>query len=131
MGSVAMTSAIAAEPAIKFKHFMSSSSQTLKRSFVRKTIRAIEMSRWTPTVARALRLIEERGLEDDGIEGLAERLGVGSRHLRRLFLRHLGAPPVAVAQTRRVHFAKKLIDDTNLPMTQIAIAAGYGSVRRF
>jgi len=83
------------------------------------------------TVARALRLIEERGLEDDGIEGLAERLGVGSRHLRRLFLRHLGAPPVAVAQTRRVHFAKKLIDETNLPMTQIAIAAGYGSVRRF
>src|SRR5436190_6398228 len=83
------------------------------------------------TVSRALRLIGESGLEGGGVEGLAERLGVGSRHLRRLFLRHLGAPPVAVAQTRRVHFAKKLIDDTNLPMTQIAIAAGYGSVRRF
>ena len=83
------------------------------------------------TIARALRLIEERGLDDDGIEGLADRLGVGSRHLRRLFLRHLGAPPLTVAQTRRVHFAKKLIDETNLSMTQIAIAAGYGSVRRF
>jgi AraC family transcriptional regulator of adaptative response / DNA-3-methyladenine glycosylase II len=83
------------------------------------------------TVSRALRLIGESGLEDGGIEGLAERLGVGSRHLRRLFLRHLGAPPSAVAQTRRLHFAKKLIDDTQLPMCQVAIASGFGCVRRF
>jgi AraC family transcriptional regulator of adaptative response / DNA-3-methyladenine glycosylase II len=83
------------------------------------------------TVARALRLIEERGLHDDGIEGLADRLGVGTRHLRRLFLKHLGASPSAVAQTRRAHFAKKLIDETGLSMTQLAIAAGFGSVRRF
>ena len=53
------------------------------------------------TVSRALRLISESGLEDGGVEVLAERLGVGSRHLRRLFLRHLGATPSAVAQTRR------------------------------
>jgi AraC family transcriptional regulator of adaptative response / DNA-3-methyladenine glycosylase II len=58
-------------------------------------------------------------------------LGVGSRHLRRLFVRHLGATPIAVAQTRRLHFAKKLIDETELPMNQIAIASGFGSVRRF
>jgi AraC family transcriptional regulator of adaptative response / DNA-3-methyladenine glycosylase II len=83
------------------------------------------------TVSRALRLIDESGLEQDGVEGLAARLGVGARHLRRLFLRHLGATPSAIAQTRRVHFAKKLIDETNLPMTELAIAAGYGSVRRF
>ncbi len=83
------------------------------------------------TVSRALRLIDESSAEDGGMERLADRLGVGSRHLRRLFLRHLGATPNAVAQTRRVHFAKKLIDETNLPMTQLAIAAGYGSVRRF
>ncbi len=83
------------------------------------------------TVSRALRLIGEQGAEDGGLELLAERLGVGPRHLRRLFLRHLGATPNAVVQTRRVHFAKKLIDDTNLPMTELAIAAGYGSVRRF
>ena len=83
------------------------------------------------TVARALRLIGEGGPEDGGIEDLADRLGVGSRHLRRLFLRHLGATPNAVAQTRRVHFAKKLIDETSLPMTELALAAGYGSVRRF
>src|SRR5215471_3688204 len=83
------------------------------------------------TVSRALRLIEESGLEDGGVESLAERLGIGSRHLRRLFLRHLGATPSAVAHTRRLHFAKKLIDETTLPMTQIAFAAGFGSVRRF
>src|SRR5712691_5971517 len=86
----------------------------------------------TPNPAsRALRLISESGLEDGGVEVLAERLGVGSRHLRRLFLRHLGATPSAVAQTRRLQFAKKLIDETSLPMSQIAIASGFGSVRRF
>src|SRR5712691_2099815 len=83
------------------------------------------------TVSRALRLISESGLEDGGVEVLAERLGVGSRHLRRLFLRHLGATPSAVAQTRRLHFAKKLIDETGLPMNQIALASGFGCVRRF
>lgn len=83
------------------------------------------------TVSRAMRLISAAGLEDQGVEGLAAHLGVGSRHLRRLFLRHLGATPSAVAQTRRLHFAKKLIDETQLPMTQIAMASGFGSVRRF
>jgi AraC family transcriptional regulator of adaptative response / DNA-3-methyladenine glycosylase II len=83
------------------------------------------------TVSRALKLIGESGLEDGGVEALAERLGVGSRHLRRLFLKHLGATPISVANTRRLHFAKKLIDETNLPMTQIALASGFGSVRRF
>ena len=83
------------------------------------------------TVSRALRLIGESGLEDGGVESLAERLGVGSRHLRRLFVRHLGATPIAVAQTRRLHFAKKLIDETELPMNEVAIASGFGSVRRF
>jgi AraC family transcriptional regulator, regulatory protein of adaptative response / DNA-3-methyladenine glycosylase II len=82
------------------------------------------------TVSRALRLICQSGLED-GVEGLAEHLGVGSRHLRRLFVRHLGATPSAVAQTRRLHFAKKLIDETTLPMTQVALASGFGCVRRF
>jgi AraC family transcriptional regulator of adaptative response / DNA-3-methyladenine glycosylase II len=83
------------------------------------------------TVSRALRLIGESGLEGGGVEVLAERLGVGSRHLRRLFLRHLGATPIAVAQTRRLHFAKKLIDETTLPMNQVALASGFGCVRRF
>lgn len=83
------------------------------------------------TVSRALRLISESALDDGGVERLAERLGIGSRHLRRLFLRHLGATPSAIAETRRLHFAKKLIDETRLPMNQIALASGFGSVRRF
>lgn len=82
------------------------------------------------TVSRALRLIEESGLEH-GVDSLAEQLGIGSRHLRRLFLQHLGAAPSSVAHTRRLHFAKKLIDETNLPMHQIALASGFGCVRRF
>ncbi len=83
------------------------------------------------TVSRALRLISESALEDGGIESLAERLGIGGRHLRRLFLQHLGASPVAVAQTRRLHFAKKLVDDSRLPMSEVALASGFGSIRRF
>jgi len=88
------------------------------------------------TVARALRLIGEGGLDDSGMEEggvelLAERLGIGSRHLRRLFLRHLGATPSAVLRTKRLHFAKKLIDETSLPMNQVALASGFGCVRRF
>ena len=83
------------------------------------------------TVSRALRLISESGLEDGGVEALADRLGIGSRHLRRLFLKHLGATPSAVAHTRRLHFAKNLIDATKLPMGQVAIASGFGCVRRF
>jgi len=83
------------------------------------------------TVARALRLIAEGGLEDGGVESLAERLGVGSRHLRRLFIQHIGATPSAVAQTRRLDFAKKLIDETTLAMAEVAIASGFGCVRRF
>src|SRR6516225_7733612 len=83
------------------------------------------------TVSRALRLIAESGLDDGGVESLAERLGIGARHLRRLFLRHVGATPIAVAHTRRLHFAKKLIDETSLPMNQVALASGFGCVRRF
>ena len=83
------------------------------------------------TVSRALRLISESALEDESVERLAARVGIGSRQLRRLFMRHLGASPIAVAKTRRLHFAKKLIDETNLSMGQIALAAGFGSVRRF
>jgi len=83
------------------------------------------------TVLRALRLIGESGLDEGGMEGLADRLGIGSRHLRRLFIQHLGAPPSTVAKTRRLHFAKKLIDETSLPMSDAALASGFGCVRRF
>lgn len=83
------------------------------------------------TVQRGLRLIADGALDDADVESLANRLGVTSRHLRRLFDKHLGASPVAVAHTQRLHFAKRLIDQTALPMAEIAIAAGFGSTRRF
>jgi AraC family transcriptional regulator, regulatory protein of adaptative response / DNA-3-methyladenine glycosylase II len=69
--------------------------------------------------------------DDASVEKLASRLGVGERQLRRLFLQHLGASPISVAQTRRVLFAKQLIHETRMPMTEVALAAGFGSVRRF
>src|SRR5277367_4569392 len=85
------------------------------------------------TVSRGLALIAEGELDGDeaSVDRLAERLGVGGRQLRRLFKQHLGASPVSVAQTRRVLFAKQLIHDTRLPMGEVALAAGFGSVRRF
>src|ERR1700677_1998143 len=97
---------------------------------------APEVASWrgtSKTVSRALALIAEGALDGDGasVEKLAERLGVGERQLRRLFLQHLGASPVSVAQTRRVLFAKQLIQDTRMPMTEVACAAGFSSVRRF
>ena len=64
------------------------------------------------TVQRGLRLIADGALDDGDIEELADRLGVTSRHLRRLFSQHLGASPLAVAHTQRLHFAKRLIDQT-------------------
>lgn len=82
------------------------------------------------TVSRALRLLDDGALDDGDVESLAARLGVGTRHLRRLFLRHLGAPPVAVAQTRRILFAKKLLNETRLGMAAVSESAGFGSVRR-
>lgn len=83
------------------------------------------------TVSRALRLIGEGALDATGVVELSARLGVTSRHLNRLFQKHLGASPITIAQTRRLQFAKKLVDETNLDMTSIAYSSGYGSVRRF
>jgi AraC family transcriptional regulator of adaptative response / DNA-3-methyladenine glycosylase II len=83
------------------------------------------------TVSRALGLIEAGALDDGNVEALATRLGLGERQIRRLFRQHLGASPVSIAQTRRILLAKQLIQDTRLPMTELALAAGFGSIRRF
>jgi AraC family transcriptional regulator of adaptative response / DNA-3-methyladenine glycosylase II len=83
------------------------------------------------TVNRALALIEMGALDDGDVAGLGERLGVGERQLRRLFRQHLGASPISVAQTRRVHLAKQLLHETRLPMAEVAMASGFGSIRRF
>lgn len=83
------------------------------------------------TVDRALRLIEDGALDEADVEALAGRLGIGARHLTRLFRRHLDTTPLAAARTARIQRAKRLIDTTDLGMTDIALAAGFGSVRSF
>jgi AraC family transcriptional regulator of adaptative response / DNA-3-methyladenine glycosylase II len=83
------------------------------------------------TVSRALSLIERGALDEADVEALAARLGVGARQLRRLFHQHLGASPISVAQTRRVLLAKQLIHDSNLSMTEVSLASGFSSLRRF
>jgi AraC family transcriptional regulator of adaptative response / DNA-3-methyladenine glycosylase II len=82
-------------------------------------------------VSRALRLIDAEPLEDCRVDALAGRLGLGARQLRRLFAQHLGASPAQIMRARRVHFARRLIDETNLPITQVGLAAGFSSVRQF
>ncbi|HRW08675.1 MAG TPA: AlkA N-terminal domain-containing protein [Caldilineaceae bacterium] len=85
----------------------------------------------SPLVSQGLQQIAAGVLDEHGVEELAQRLHVSSRQLRRLFVDELGAPPVAIAQTRRLLFAKQLIDETQLPMTDVAYSAGYTSLRRF
>ncbi|MBR0641928.1 bifunctional transcriptional activator/DNA repair enzyme AdaA [Plastoroseomonas hellenica] len=85
------------------------------------------------TAERALRLIAEGALDHDGasVEALAARVGIGARHLSRLFARHVGASPMQVLRTSRVQRAKRLLDSTDLSMTEVAMRAGFGSLRRF
>lgn len=83
------------------------------------------------TVERALKMIDDGVLDEMTVDHLAERLGVGTRHLSRLFQRHIGASPLQAAQTFRVQRAKRLLNETGLPMTEIAFQAGFKSVRRF
>ncbi len=82
------------------------------------------------TVSRALKRIFD-GDPHESVEALSERLGLGSRHLRRLFAEHVGASPASLQRTHRVHFARRLLDETSLPIADVAFAAGFESVRRF
>jgi AraC family transcriptional regulator of adaptative response / DNA-3-methyladenine glycosylase II len=83
------------------------------------------------TVTRGLRLIAEGALDEAGVGALAARLGLGERQLRRLFAQHLGAGPLAIARTRRAHFAAQLLAQTDWPIARVALAAGFASLRRF
>jgi len=83
------------------------------------------------TVSRALKLIDQGALDEQDVESFSERLGVGSRHLRRLFSRYVGASPLQVARARRVLLAKRLITDTQKSMADIALQSGFSSVRQF
>jgi AraC family transcriptional regulator of adaptative response / DNA-3-methyladenine glycosylase II len=82
-------------------------------------------------VARALKLIDQGVLAEQPLAVLAERVGIGERQLRRLFVERLGAAPIGVHGTRRLLFAKQLLSETTLPITEVALAAGFGSLRRF
>ena len=81
--------------------------------------------------SRALRLIEEGALDNQDINSFAERLGIGERHLRRLFSEYVGASPMTVARAQRVLRAKRLITDSDMSMTEIAHQTGFSSIRQF
>ncbi len=113
----------AAAAAAGFRPCLRCRPETAFRSPAWKGVRA--------TVDRALRLIEQGALDGADVTTLAERLGIGPRHLSRLFRAHLGSTPAKVARTARVQRAKRLIDDTRLSMTEIAGQAGFSSLRAF
>ena len=82
-------------------------------------------------VCRAVQLIIAGLLDEAGEEALGARLGVSARHLRRMFHEHLGVTPDQFARSRRAHFARRLLDDTDLGIAEVAFAAGFGSLRQF
>jgi AraC family transcriptional regulator, regulatory protein of adaptative response / methylated-DNA-[protein]-cysteine methyltransferase len=82
------------------------------------------------TVERALALIEAGVLDSDGVDALAERLGIGARHLSRLFAAHLDASRAQIALSRRIQRARRLLDDSDLSIATIAERAGFSSTRR-
>lgn len=82
-------------------------------------------------LARALKLIDQGVLDEAPLSALAQRVDIGERQLRRLFVERLGVPPIGVQGTRRLLFAKQLLTETAMPITEVALAAGFGSLRRF
>ena len=81
--------------------------------------------------ARAVRLIADGYADEHGISGLARRLAVTERHLRRLLLAELGTTPIALVRTTRLQTARRLLAETDMPVTEIAFASGFASVRQF
>src|SRR5258706_4237288 len=76
-------------------------------------------------------MMEDRALDEEGLNTVAKRLGITDRHLRRAFGAEFGVSPVEFAQTQRLLLAKRLLTDTVLPVTEVAFASGFGSLRRF
>jgi AraC family transcriptional regulator of adaptative response / DNA-3-methyladenine glycosylase II len=79
----------------------------------------------------AANLIEDGSLNGAGVEAIAARIGITDRHLRRAFATEFGVSPVAFAQTQRLLLAKRLLTDTSMPVTEVALGSGFGSLRRF
>ncbi|RDI98221.1 DNA-3-methyladenine glycosylase 2 family protein [Dyella solisilvae] len=82
-------------------------------------------------IARALKLMESGAMDELSMDAMAARVGLGARQLRRLFVERLGAPPIDVHTTRRLLFAKQLLTETSMPVTEVAMASGFRSLRRF
>lgn len=80
---------------------------------------------------RAMRLISDGVVDREGVSGLAGRLGYTERHLHRLLVAEVGAGPIALARARRAHTARLLIETTDLPISEVAFAAGFASIRQF
>ena len=83
------------------------------------------------TAGRAMRLIADGVVERDGVDGLAARLGYSSRHLARLLSREVGAGPLALARAGRAQTARILVETTTMPLSDVAFAAGFASIRQF
>ncbi len=83
------------------------------------------------TVTRALKLIDQGALDEQTMEQFAERLGISARYLRKLFAKHVGVSPTSMARSRRILLAKRLITDSDKPMTEIVHLAGFHSIRQF
>ncbi|MGD8322821.1 MAG: AlkA N-terminal domain-containing protein [Gammaproteobacteria bacterium] len=83
------------------------------------------------TVHRALRIIDESTAHELSLDDVSRELGISARQLRRLFAESLGTSPKSVLQTKRIQLARQLLVETSLPLAQVAMAAGFGSIRRF
>ncbi|MGI9578647.1 MAG: helix-turn-helix domain-containing protein [Microthrixaceae bacterium] len=81
-------------------------------------------------VCRAVQMVCDGALDEGSEAELAADVGVSARHLRRLFTEYIGVTPDALARSRRAHFARRLLDETDLSVSEVAFASGYGSVRQ-
>ncbi len=123
-----------AENTTAFRSAAAAEAAGLRACFQCRPYRVSDLEDWVDgpeLVCRAVRLVTDGYLDRHTESDLAAHLGVSARHLRRLFGEQVGATPDQVARSRRAHFARRLLDDTDLSLTDIAFAAGFGSVRQF
>lgn len=90
-----------------------------------------EWDEWADLAGRAMRLIGDGVVDREGVTGLARRLGYTERHLNRMLAAEIGAGPLALARARRAHTARLLVETTDLPVSEVAFAAGFASIRQF
>ena len=117
----------------RFDTAVAAEASGLRSCHLCRPYRQEPLSTWVGTelICRAVRLILDGALHGANESELAAELGVSARHLRRRFLEEVGTTPVQLARSSRAHFARRLLDDTDLSITEIAFAAGFGSVRQF